>query len=849
MKYSPVLSLDKVKAILQPQFGFIAKSTGEPLWLHAFSVWSVLSKLAARIPRFTKHERLLMEIAALIHDIGKTRASNQQVLITEKGKTKHTATKEEIKEYLQPLINTTVIDLTQNDINVIWEFALHHYVSDECLKEAQTPAFDIYAEVIRYADWLSSMSHLDMSLINQLKSDLEGICAITIFGVGRFPSPTTYQLLHIAIGKYKNLSWEPLVILDDGIVFIGDIRTSLPTREEIVNDFLNLMTQKSFEGHNIKTTFFRYEILSGKAKDDPYSFLLTHKDFYEDKLGDSEDGPVLFFRTLIDLYKNANKLVKARKKLAVIDILAKAGGPNSIAQAKKKWNELIGAEKSWTSVNDFLREIFNKITLEEILHQIELINNQSLKEMTPTELFEVLLTKAKEWFPQGEESKLKTVMSSLICMEEKTDFTKIAQDALERYKRYKRTRKPTQSLCEQCGITVPVEAKESLNFPSSTGFSQINPRPESDAPRVVCPFCVFDATILREGLSSNRTQVYARIVSRVRELWEFYKDLEEFIKRLTYSLKNVYEIKQLKETEFTDLPLPLWFEIPIPKKIGEIRTGIPRRTERGILLPLERIKDKNFKNLRAQYLAFYALLNLMGLETHLGLEEQEGLFGEKVFGHGVNWEFLYYKGLVLIILARCINKKVNKYVYAQSLLEKSPSLVLSKLESAKLKPNLLAKVITFLAKSGLNICEMKGGMYSMKELLSDAAFFAEWIPKFFWTSKDFESWRKGASKYVITKPVDKMLNSLLQGDDFEEAFGKFLSNLKDDISRDKTKPDSKATVDVNDLKIFIEKSKKIFSRYANLRNANITKFIHAKNGLRSATYIFKRYENLKEVIK
>lgn len=846
MKYSPVLSLDKVKAILQPQFGFIAKSTGEPLWLHSFSVWSVLSKLTAYIPRFTKHERLLMEIAALVHDIGKRRGSNQQVLIKEKGKTKHTATKEEIEEYL---LNTGVIDLTQNDINTIWEFALHHYVSNKYLKEAQTPAFDIYAEVIRYADWLSSMSHLDISLINQLKSDLEGICAITIFGVGRFPSPTTYQLLDIAIEKYKNLSWEPLVILDDGIVFIGDIETPLPTREGIAKDFLDLMMQKTFEGHNIKNTFFRYEILSGRAKNDPYSFLLIHKDFYEDKLGDSEDGPVLFFRTLIDLYKNANKLDKARKKLAVIDILAKAGGPNSITQARKKWNELIGVEKSWRSVNDFLRDVFDKITLKEILYQTEFVNNQPLKEMTPTELFEILLAKAQEWFPQGEESKFKTVMSSLICMEEKTDFTKIAQDALERYKKYKRTRRPNQSLCEQCGIPVPVEARESLNFPSSTGFSQINPRPESDAPRVVCPFCVFDATILRRGISSNWTQVYARIISRVPELWQLYKNLEEFIKRLTFSLKNVYEIKQLRETEFTDLPLPPCFEIPIPKNIGEIRTGIPRHTERGILFPLERIKDRNFKNLRAKYLAFYAILNLMGLETHLGLEEQEGLFGEKVFGHGVNWESLYYKGLVIIILARYINKKMNKYVYAQSLLEKSPSLVLSKLESAKLKPSLLDKVINFLAKSGLNICEMKGGGYSMKELLSDAAFFAEWIPKFFWTSKDFESWRKGTPKYVITKPVDKMLNPLLQGDDFEQAFGNFLSGLKDDISGDKTKPNSKATVDVHDLKTFVEKSKQIFKRYADLRNTNVSKFIHAKNGLRSAIYILKKYENLKEVIK
>lgn len=137
----------------------------------------------------------------------------------------------------------------------------------------------------------------------------------------------------------------------------------------------------------------------------------------------------------------------------------------------------------------------------------------------------------------------------------------------------------------------------------------------------------------------------------------------------------------------------------------------------------------------------------------------------------------------------------------------------------------------------------------MKEILQDAAFLAEWVPKFFWSSKDYDSWRTGGSKYVITKPVDRVLNALLQGDDFEEAFAKFLSGLKEDISGDKTKEGSRATVDVKDLESFIAEAKKIFYRYANLRDENITKFIQAKNGLRSAIYVVKRYENLKEVIR
>jgi len=137
----------------------------------------------------------------------------------------------------------------------------------------------------------------------------------------------------------------------------------------------------------------------------------------------------------------------------------------------------------------------------------------------------------------------------------------------------------------------------------------------------------------------------------------------------------------------------------------------------------------------------------------------------------------------------------------------------------------------------------------MKELLDNAVFFANWIPLFFWDDKDWKSWNKGGSKYVITKPVDNVMNSILQGDDFDTAFAKFLSLLKENISRDKTKETSKATVDIHDLEEFVSISKKIFLKYYNLRKDNISKFIKAKNGLRASIYIFKRYGNLKEVLK
>jgi len=847
-----VLTIEQVKKILQPQFEYLAKSHGEALWLHSFSVWSILSKLASRISRFNDNERLLLEISALIHDIGKMRPKSQEILTGQKqGSLKHTATKEEIRNYLSPFIKQAILPVKDNDIDQLWEFALHHHITEEQQREAQTPAYGIYADVIRYADWLSSMERLDMSVIQQIKNVLDSVCELTVFNVGRYPSPTTYHLLQEATEIYHRLGWETLVILDNGAVFIGDKNSALPGKKELSASFTNKLITESFEGMNIQNKYMRYEILSGPAKNDPYRFLQSRQGEYTDKLGDIEIGPVLFLRTLMDLYKNAGKLTNRLKQdLPVLDILAKAGGTNGITQARQKWNERMGTNKEWASTNSLIIDIFNSIMLGEVLSDESPKKGIFLRDMTWHELFDVLLDTAKKWFSESEGSVLEDAVANLISMEEETNFVLIAKKALDRYKNYKKSRRPNNSLCEQCGFTVPAVATASLNFPKSSGFSQVNPRPESDAPRVVCPLCIFDASQTRKDLSGSKSQVYIRAVSRIPELWQIYGDLRTRIDRLRQSLTNVREIKELSETEFSDLPLPQHFMIPIQKKYKETLIEIPLHTERGTLFPIDRVNnDTSPKDLRAKYLAFYALLNMLGLEVHMGLEEQEGLFGEKVFEkHKGDWQSLYYEGLITVILAGTIEKN-NKYIFAQSLLEKSPSVALSKLENVKIKKETLEKVFVFLIRSNLKIFESKGGVYTMKEILKDAAFFADWIPKFFWSTKDYDSWRTGGSKYVVTKPVDRGLNALLQGDDFEEAFAKFLSGLKEDISGDKTKEGSKATVDVKDLERFATEAKKIFQRYAKLRDENITKFIQAKNGLRSAIYIVKRYENLKEVIK
>lgn len=117
-----------------------------------------------------------------------------------------------------------------------------------------------------------------------------------------------------------------------------------------------------------------------------------------------------------------------------------------------------------------------------------------------------------------------------------------------------------------------------------------------------------------------------------------------------------------------------------------------------------------------------------------------------------------------------------------------------------------------------------------------------------WSGDEHKAWISNSSKHLITKPVSKTMNCILQGDDFENAFAKFLSLIKEDISGDKTKEGSIAKVDIGDLKVFVEKAKEILNRYHTLRQTDISAFIQAKNALLSSIYLLKRYPNIKEVI-
>jgi hypothetical protein len=133
----------------------------------------------------------------------------------------------------------------------------------------------------------------------------------------------------------------------------------------------------------------------------------------------------------------------------------------------------------------------------------------------------------------------------------------------------------------------------------------------------------------------------------------------------------------------------------------------------------------------------------------------------------------------------------------------------------------------------------------MENLLRDAAFFADrekGIGHFcVEPEKRGDFWNPyKMTKHSTTKPVSEALDELIAGRGIEQALERFMRNLASKISQEEQK----------DLKTFIKSAKEIFTKYHQLRKEKgISELIRVKNALLSATYVFTRYQDLKEVCK
>jgi len=847
----------EVQKFLEPQFGFLGKSSGEQLWMHHYTVWRIFKKFAAYIPSLNEHEREFIEVACLLHDVAKRSELNQRILRGEESDkilVIHKPKLEEVQSYLELAEDVLPFPITKDNIKTVFDIIVtHHSISEEDLQEITTDSVGILTELLRYSDWLASMDSVSSRTINEIRKVTKGLFDLTYFEISRFPAPSTYLFLDGAIKIYDKKGWKPLVVFDNGVVFIGE-KCEIPQKDELVNSVLSSFFNKSLRLQSVYPVAFTKNILGGLSEMFPLQFMLAgdHEQQIRNNLGNIERKGVQFLRLLFDIF-NLKDLNRLKKEIRLWNLIPACLGPSGHPKAKELWRDFFDEDAPLSINTEVITSLLDKIRIKDIIPErfgLSVAGERYLSTLTPEELFSLLYAVARDLEEEvADKETLRSYLEDLLSLEEEKDFKKAAEAAFGRYCVYKRTTDASKGLCERCGCPVSIVAKPALMFPrgSGYGFSQIKANPRNAS--ATCPLCAYDNMILREGLRSNDQRIYVRIESKIPELLKQYPSLLRLITTLQSGLRYPRAIMKLEEREdFNDLPFPKRVTVPIAKEdYGEAQEIIS--TERGALFNIERtsMKDLSPKDFRVKYEPLYHLLTFLGFQTNIGTEEQVGLFGEAL----IPTENAYHKSLAVIILSAAIGeggKKQNRYIFAKNLQEQSPSVALRIVsESSKLNERLIMRYFEFLRESGIVLFDIEGGGYQMKDLLKDAAFFADrelGIPHFCVEPEERYEWRnpRNITRHKAAKPVSDALNEMLKGGDegaFERAVAAFLRNLAKKIKEEEKETQTE----------FVEKSTKILEKFWDLRKADISEFIRAKNALTSSIFVFTRYENLKEVVR
>lgn len=838
--------------ILERQFGLLGKSSGEQLWSHHYTVWHIAHIMLSFLNGVPDKIKRNIEIASLIHDIGKMSEEHQRFYRGEsKKKPIHRASKEKITEYLQPLIESAILECDDEDINQIFEIAyIHHSVSEADIRNAVTSKFGVYAEILRRADWLASAESVDSTMINEIREKYKPFFDLTYFRIARFASPTTSLIEKTAVEQYKKKGWQILVRYSNGIIFIGPKGSEIPQKSQILDDFYCLFIGQMLSNQNPSITSPKGNFLVGTAQKYPKSFLLAHRDFYLEKLADIEDRHLYFIKIVSSLLKNDSDYTKEKETLPYLQIAISSGGSRGVPEARKTWREVSGNDVQ--EIKEIFKEIFNRATLAELIPNdlCKSFESKILQSYTASELFDIILsisTKYEKY--DSTDEKQKEFIGMLFNMEEDIDFRTSARYIFEKYKEYKVKGDPKNGICERCGCPVSIQAHNNLYFSDSWGFSQISSK--KTVWQASCNFCAYDNIVLKKA--KKDTPLTIVVESKTRPIVE-NKFLEQVINRFYNGLHFPHQFTDLMGIDETTLiPFASKIRIPIAKKkyYTDADFHLLQENEFGfqMSLPLTKANYKpNVKNRKAQLRSLYHFLNLLGYRVHIGETDQKGLFGEVT----ISTLEKYYQSMAVIILSKAINSE-QAYLKAERLLERIPSVAIAIIgaKDIPLSEELIAYFFRLIYKSNQIIHYNQKEDFRMRNLLEDAAFFAENIPKFCWTTDDWSKWHKNHSKHAATKPIAAAMNELLQGRSAEESLAKFLSFIRQNIAKDKTSKDKNGkskenvpTTDESELNDFLNVLKKKIETYESIRNTNISDFIRIKNAMMSAIFIYRRYPSL-----
>lgn len=843
------MDTSQVRKLLDPQFGKIGKSSGEQLWAHHFASYTVVRAFAQRVPNLSDRERLCLELSALTHDIGKMREEWQRKILTHpESLPPHKPEQEETEEYL--LRHADGLGLTAEDRKAVWDITrTHHYVSESDLQQASIDRLGFLVYLFMRADHIASMDQPNLDYLAELNDfyNDRGV-AFTAFEFSRFPSPTSYLVLHQTLKAYKEAGWDVLTVCETGAIFIGTPKTPLPEKEQLTNSIFNEFLKQSLRLQKPDARNFTKDLLSGMSVEHPLAYLETHGAEIKDDLGDAIKKPLLFLKLCKELLDKNNQITdKILRELPVLDILRSVSGTNNV-NARPKFEAWAKSAPPDKLDKNFIKEVFDKTRIGELLPESLYFGHASqasLSSLQPAQLYNVLLDIARPLDQETElDRRLKHYINQSLTMEqtggtESNGFRAIANEIFNRYKIYKRTDNPERGVCERCACPVSIRMQRTAQMfkDKSTATSQIRSR---NADRATCPLCVFDNLFVRrEGYSA----VYVRIETRVPDLLAHVGEVTKLVARIRDGLRFPGDIVRLEERpELSNVPFPKRIHVPISsdevsKRAEDVE--IVMETDRGPILRISKMSDgAQPKDLRAQFEPLYHVLNFLGFQVNIGLEEQTGLFGERIETTPES----YYLSLATVLLASVVNKKTGRFIFAKILLEKNPSVALTTAagdgrEHYGLNEKLLPTFIESVMQANMVIGSSKGGEISMKELLHDAAFLADrekGIPFFCERSQDGGF----LTKHKATKPIAQALDEIMLGRPAEMALERFLRTLRDNIAAERQQ----------DLTNFVAGVRDIMKRYQLLREESVTDFLKAKNGLLSAVFTLTRYPNLIEEV-
>ncbi len=576
----------KALEILRPQWlsGDWAKSNGELLWAHSYTVWCVGRKLAELVPSIRPAEAELLELGCLTHDVGKRRPECQERLHGGQSPGDHKLEFEELASYFRDDVKGSIA-LSDEQVRQILEIArTHHSVSSDDIRSQTFARAGMLGRLLITADWIASMERPDWRTLARLQEFYGGpigpsCLSLSYFEFSRFPSPTSYLVVSIGLEHYRRHGWEPLVVFPQSAIFAASPGRDRPSRSALAGAIEKQVIQRSLALQKPVPNGYTGDFLSLLSSQYPDLFLAANQGILLDRLG-SVDRAMVFLKLARDILNVRGRIDdKAKRACALLDLVDSANSTSAHPRVKRRYEELYKRPAPEKVNRGMLDPLFDQSLVKDVVPPLVPLLVDSLdplRQFTGEELFAILWTLAAPAEATQAESRLCKYIYASLLMEEDLDFSAVAREIFDRYKAYKRTSDAEKGVCERCACPVTFKMQPGLNFATSPqSFSQIKPKYQY---RAICPFCGYDNLVVRKDAWSDKSWVYARVEAKVPDLLSNMKRLEELLARVVSGVRRPRQLLRLQELpDLSHLPFPPRLRIPVSGDDHEPHalTGIP----------------------------------------------------------------------------------------------------------------------------------------------------------------------------------------------------------------------------------------------------------------------------------